>query len=185
MDLWPSGAGKTVLEGNSGVYWEGRSELVARRSVLTGAALALVIALTGCKPDGVEVSSADVEGTWAATGPQGQVAKLVFLADGTYSGTNLPNGVFHPDPTDPLHGPPDWASEDAISGSWKTGWDARVKIAYITISIEGRSSSTPIEVEEGPKGRRLVRYLGDPDGDRKVWFTKDGGLDLTARAHTP
>ena len=79
------------------------------------------------------------------------MAKLVFLADGTYSGTNLPNGVFHPDPTDPLHGPPDWASEDAISGSWKTGWDARVKIAYITVSIEGRSSSTPIEVEEGPK----------------------------------
>ena len=45
----------TVLEGNPDVYWEGRSELVARRSVLTGAALALVIALTGCKPDGVEL----------------------------------------------------------------------------------------------------------------------------------
>jgi hypothetical protein len=157
--------------------------LVARRSVLTVAALALVLALTGCYPDGVEISATDIEGTWLATGPQGQVAKLVFLPDGTYFGTNLPNGVFHPDSIDPLYGPPDWASEDAISGSWKTGWDATVKIAYITISIDGRSSSTPIEVEEGPKGRRLVRYLGDPDGDRKVSFTKEGGLDHTARAH--
>ncbi|MHA7195400.1 hypothetical protein ACX800_16695 [Paenarthrobacter nitroguajacolicus] len=105
------------------------------------------------------------------------------MPDGTYSGTKLPNGVFHPNPADPLYGPPDWASVDAISGNWKTRWKADVRQAYVVISIEGRASSALLDVEEGPKGRRLLRYFGDPDSDMKVSFRKEGGLDHTARAH--
>ena len=118
-----------------------------------------------------------------ATGPQGQMGKLVFLPDGTYSGTNLPNGVFHPNPADPLYGPPDWSSVDEISGNWKTRWEDDRRRAYVVISIKGRISSAPLDVEEGPRGRRLVWYFGDPDSDMTVSFTKDGGLDHTAQAH--
>ena len=157
--------------------------MVARRSVLTVAALALVLALTGCYPDGVEISAADIEGTWVATGPQGRVAKLVFMPDGTYSGTDLPNSVFHPNPADPLYGPPDWSSVDAISGNWKTRWKDDAKQAYVVISIKGRISSAEVNVEEGQRGRRLVWYFGDPDSDITVSFRKEGGLDHTARAH--
>ncbi|WP_454809653.1 hypothetical protein [Paenarthrobacter nitroguajacolicus] len=105
------------------------------------------------------------------------------MPDATYSGTDIPNGISHADPAIPVYGSPDWASVDAISGGWKTEWDATVKTAYVVISIRGVSSSTPLFVVEGPKGRHIVWYVGDPDGDRKVSFTKEGGLDHTARAH--
>ncbi|MEV5075218.1 hypothetical protein [Paenarthrobacter nitroguajacolicus] len=111
------------------------------------------------------------------------MAKLVFLPDGTYSGTNLPNRVFHLKPRDPLYGPPDWSSVDEISGNWKTRWKDDANQANVVISIEGRISSAQLNVEEGQRGRRLVWYFGDPDSDIKVSFRKEGGLDHTARAH--
>ncbi len=157
--------------------------MVARRRVIAGAALALVLALTGCYPDGVEVSATDIEGTWVATGPQGQVGKLVFLPDGTYAGTDIPNGLSHADPEIPPFGSPDWSSVDAISGSWKTDWKERTKKSYVVISIEGISSSTLLDVMEGQNGRRLVWVIGDPDSGREVSFRKEGGLDHAARAH--
>lgn len=162
----------------------GGSELVARRKVLAGAALALVLALTGCYfPYGVEVSPADVEGAWVAAGPQGQVAKLVFLPDGTYSGTNVPIGLSHGDPEIPPSGSPDWSSTSPITGSWKTDWKEKGEQMYIVISIQGVISSTQLSIREGPRGR-LVWYIGDPDSDRMVSFRKEGGLDATAQARS-
>ena len=162
----------------------GGSELVVQRGILAGAALTLVLALTGCYfPDGVEVSAVDVEGTWAARGPQGQVGKLVFLPDGTYTGTNIPNGLSREDPEIPASGSPDWSTTSPISGSWKTDRKEGGKQGYVVISIKEISRSLFLHAEEGKKGRRLVWYIGDPDSDRKVSFAKEVGLDATAHAH--
>lgn len=163
----------------------GGTELVARRKVLAGAGLALVLTLTGCYfPYGVEVSASEVEGIWVAVGPQGQEAKLVFLADGTYSGTGVPNGLAHEDPEIPPSGSPDWNSTSPITGSWKTDWKERGEQMYVVIEIKGTiTRSTPLHVEERQKGRRLVWYIGDPDSDREVSFRKEAGLDITAQAH--
>ena len=64
------------------------------------------------------------------------------------------------------------ARRSFLSGQWTTEWDAEVKHAYVVVSIHGRVGRTAFNVEEESKGRQVARYIGDPDADLKVAFTK-------------
>lgn len=132
----------------------------------------LSIACAACAPAAQPVSESEVAGTWLCKGPDGRVANLELRADGTLSGSELPDRVFYSTFSEKYGGPPDWSAADAISGTWKTTWNNAIGQPSVEATIDGRISGTKFVIEEKKDAFILKYAVGDPDSSVYLTFER-------------
>ncbi|AMB58898.1 hypothetical protein [Microterricola viridarii] len=82
-------------------------------------AAAIVIFLAGCGGRPVVMDEAEIVGEWVTSGPNDEIASLMFADDGMFSFTGMPKGLFCAEGFDHRIMPDDWAEPDSSSGTWE------------------------------------------------------------------
>lgn len=121
--------------------------------------VALCVGLTGCSVSPTATAS-ELLGTWSSI--EASEPTITFNRDQTYGGTDFPpaflcSGEVEPGPS---------------SGTWRMNGETKDGLQEILIVSELSGCGLPLSVERLDGELRLTMWIGDPDEDEAITFSR-------------